>query len=377
MNLHREFVKLSFDIFKMKNRLISLLLEIFEKEIYLEHGCADIFEYGFKYAKLSRETVEKALRTLKHVEDKPFLKQAIAKCGIHKVALVATIATPETDKVFAEHVANMSKPALFEFAKEVRFGLKQGKINGENMEIGENLFGQNLGNQHFDASVNQYRKPCRAASNNLKIELDHEMQILFFQLKHRLQKEQKRDFSNKEALRLMLGKLAQKEVIKSELAKTKTSLLVQKGVPGNGTAGGQKVAEESAKGTIQQEVGSAENLKNQLENKAINEDPKDEQPILQEAVSRYVPAKQKREILHKYQNHCAYPNCAKPAENIHHRRPFAQSQSHETIIPLCKNHHEFAHNGIVGGQDQEPKDWRLTVNSQKSRVDELYLAYRR
>ncbi len=371
MNLHREFVKLSFDIIKMKNRLISLLLEIFEKEIYKGHGCATIFEYGFKYAKLSRETVEKALRTLKHVEDKPFLKQAIAKCGIHKVALVATIAAPETDKVFAEHVANMSKPALFEFAKEVRQAQKEGLMRGNDDKDNGELF--ELGEANL--------QPCRAASTNLKIELGHEMQILFFQLKQKLQKEQKRDFSNKEALKLMLKKLAEKEVVvnsgmsknevtKSELAKTETSILVQKGVPGNGNINVQSVARESRKGDVVLEAENAKNVGNieNIENRRVSEKQKE--------VSRYIPAKQKREILLKYQNHCAYPNCAKPAENIHHRSPFAQSQSHETIIPLCEIHHEFAHNGVIDGQISEPEEWRFSLNSQKSRVDELYLAHR-
>ncbi|MEK7672822.1 MAG: hypothetical protein AAB373_02970 [Patescibacteria group bacterium] len=372
MNLHREFVKLSFDIFKMKNRLISLLLEIFEKEIYLKHGCADIYEYGFKYAKLSRETVEKALRTLKHVEDKPFLKQAIAKCGIHKVSLVATIATPETDKVFAEHVANMSKPALFEFAKEVRQGMKE-RMNAkpEGMEnFGLNLFGPDLGNQPFDASVNHYGQPCRAATSSLKIELDHEMQILFFQLKHRLQKEQKRDFSNKEALKLMLKRLEQKDARAENhqknpaLAKTETSILIQKSIPGNGNVKGQIVAKQSAKSTIPQEVKNTGNAKNEMVGDR------------QKEAKRYVPAKQKRKILQKYENHCAYPNCTKPAENIHHRIPFAEAKSHETIIPLCQIHHEFAHNGVIGRQKQEPEEWQFEANSQKTIIDELYLAYK-
>ena len=75
--LHREFVTLAFDIIKMKNRLMALLLEIYERNIYKEQGCRTIYEYGFKYARLSKEVIDKALRTLKHFGDKPCFKKTI------------------------------------------------------------------------------------------------------------------------------------------------------------------------------------------------------------------------------------------------------------------------------------------------------------
>ena len=70
------------------------------------------------------------------------------------MAMVATIATPETDKVLAQHVENMSKAALFEFAKELRHG----------------------------------HEKCEAVNGKIKIELDEEMLKIFLKLKDKYAK---------------------------------------------------------------------------------------------------------------------------------------------------------------------------------------------
>ena len=190
----------------MKNKLMSLLLEIYEKEIFREHGCRTIYEYAFKYAKLSKETVNKALQTLRKVEDKPCLKKMIETQGIYKVAIVATLATPETDKVFAQHVENMSKPALFEFAKELRHGSA--------------------------ANANETAK-CHAAPQKLTIELDEELQILFLRLKNKYAK----DFSNKEALKVLLRKLTEYSDTTKKVDHAK-----ENSVPGSGKQKRQKTS---------------------------------------------------------------------------------------------------------------------------------------
>ncbi|MBI5753967.1 hypothetical protein HZA40_02375 [Candidatus Peregrinibacteria bacterium] len=153
-DLHRIFVKLSFDIIKMKNKLISLLLEIYEQKIYKNYSCLTIYEYAFKYAKLSKEVVDKAVRTLKHLENKPCLKGAIETQGIHKVALVATIATPETDAAWADKLKNMSKPAVQELSKEVRYKMENGDC------VNQNLFGEKSASAE---NANCKTSPCSAA----------------------------------------------------------------------------------------------------------------------------------------------------------------------------------------------------------------------
>jgi hypothetical protein len=55
--------------------------------------------------------------------------------------------------------------------------------------------------------------------------------------------------------------------------------------------------------------------------------------------SRAVPAKQKRELP----KICEIPGCNKPAEEIHHAKPWAIFKKHEELRALCKGHHELAH----------------------------------
>lgn len=180
----------------MKNKLISLLLEIYEKEIYKKYDCETIYQYAFKYAKLSKETVQLALRTLKNTEDKPELRSKIETEGLYKVSMVAKLATGETDKIWAEHVENMSKPALLEFAKEIRNGATE--------------------------SQKEISKKCEAVVPKMTIELDEEMQIMFNKLKQKHAK----NFSNQEALRVIFKKL---------IAETQSGFKKAKsGVPGNG-----------------------------------------------------------------------------------------------------------------------------------------------
>lgn len=174
--LHQKFVKLGKDRNKLTRELLAMIPEIYKREIYKKEGYATIYEYAGKIAGLSKFVVEKVLRTEKYLQEKPFLKRAILTQGIHKVALVAKIATPENEKIWADKIENMSKSAIQELSKEVR-------------------------NKPFS------EVKCKAVQTQIKIELDEEMQFLFLKLKNRIGK----NISNKEAMRQMLLKLTEQE----------------------------------------------------------------------------------------------------------------------------------------------------------------------
>ncbi|MBI4235345.1 hypothetical protein HY604_03540 [Candidatus Peregrinibacteria bacterium] len=318
IDLHRQFRTLAFDVHKMKNRLMMLLLEIYEQEIYKKHNCTTIYEYAFKYAKLSKETVQLALRTLKNTEDKPLLRAQIESKGIYKVAMVAKLATPETEKFYADHVQKMPKPILFEFAKEVR---KSGKI--ENEEVAE--------------SAAKFEVKCWAVVPKVTIELDEEMQIIFNQLK----KDYGKDLSNKEALRMILKKVEQKDV-PGNASLSKTSFA-------NTTPQTFKVANPS-------------------------DAPLPAQPP--KFPSHTIPRDKKREIDIKQNHKCAYPNCVKPIENYHHKVPFSFSRSHASLVGLCEVHHEFCHHGIIRHELDEPNQWRLNIKPARSQFDNFFLKYK-
>ncbi len=59
--------------------------------------------------------------------------------------------------------------------------------------------------------------------------------------------------------------------------------------------------------------------------------------------SRPTPAQKRREALAKTNGKCSVPGCNKPAEEIHHPKPWAIFHKHDELEPLCKAHHELEH----------------------------------
>lgn len=79
--------------------------------------------------------------------------------------------------------------------------------------------------------------------------------------------------------------------------------------------------------------------------------------------SRPAPAQKKREALSRTNGKCSIPGCNKPAEEIHHEKPWAIFKSHKNLEPLCKPHHELAHqsNSII---DQKFRKYKMQVATQ-------------
>jgi hypothetical protein len=260
-DLHRKFLLLGRERNKITYKLLALLPEIHKQKIYEKHGYATIYEYAGKLAGLSHSTVEKALKLEKKLKDKPLLQKAIETQGIHKVAIVANLVTPETEQMFVEKIENMSKPALQQLSKELR-----GKIQ-----------------------------------TSWQIEMDEEMMKTFLKLKEKIG----RNLSNKEAMRRMLNMMVKNEKPQPQAKK-------QRKIPGDFSS----------------------------------------VPKAKPKITRYIPVAQKRFILSRTNGGCSHENCHNPAQIFHHQTRFFQTKNHESVIPLCKIHHEFAHNGLTEKQTE-------------------------
>jgi hypothetical protein len=70
---------------------------------------------------------------------------------------------------------------------------------------------------------------------------------------------------------------------------------------------------------------------------------------LETRISRHIPAAKKREAIGD--GKCAYPNCQKPYAHLHHQVPYSILKSHDSLVPLCKVHHELA--GESAGETDE------------------------
>lgn len=162
--LHKKFVKLGRERSRISHQLLVLLPYINKKSVFLEYGCGSIYEYAARFGDgLSACVVDKVLKLKANLVDCPALFETISTQGVHKVAIIASLANPENEKELVEVVENMSKEAVQEYSKEKR------------------------------------GKKIRVVT---KIEMDEEMEFLFLKLKKKL-----KTASNKEAMKRLLQAL--------------------------------------------------------------------------------------------------------------------------------------------------------------------------
>ena len=166
--------------------------------------------------------------------------------------------------------------------------------------------------QSLSREIRSSHKKCHAPEQNINIKMDEEMTFLFLKLKKQLEKKQGvKEMSNKEAMRRLLKSVT-----------------------------GETFRDKQNKGKISKKK-SQKNINNET--------------------SRYINTQTKRAALEKTNHKCAYPGCNKPPTIFHHRERFAISKNHQSIIPLCKIHHEFAHNGVIPNEHNNPEKWRMKI----------------
>lgn len=341
--LHRTFVKLGHDRRKLTNQLLAILPEIFTRKIYLKYA-RTIEEYAGKFGGLSKEVVKKRLRIEKYIYNKPKLKEAILTEGIHKVALVASLATVEDEAIWADKIQNMSKPAVQELTKEVRYKIEKGEIR-LNEIMNMNLFEchdrkASDGRPHDDQVEGATCKTtlCSAAPQRIRIDLEGELFFLFLKLKKKYGK-----------------KLTNREVMKKIFEEN-----LGRNFPREFRDADEKIEERE----------EAENEKN-TQYQSVKVIPGD-------GNSRYISIHIRRNLLQKTAGKCSYPDCQRPAQVFHHTDRFASNHSHKSLKPICKIHHEFAHNGLIQNEKQEVQGWQLQLqNGEPDKIDRLYREYRK
>lgn len=362
-SLHLKFVKLGNDHRCLTNELLAILPEIYNRRIYKKYA-ATIIEYAGKFGGLSKGVVLKRLRLEKYLQNKPLLREAVRTEGVHKVALVAALATPETEKAWLNKVENMSKAALQELSREVRGQREMGLENGLGMGlvatgVGESgspgfcavgdVIGSGL-SANFGGNVTF---PCRAVPVKITLKLDEEMTFAFLSLKKKLGK----NLGNKEVMKKIL-EMAQNSArgINAQKNTDKTESEVAENGSGIGGEAARKgcTARQKIAGT-EEYVGTVRLVPGDNFPKAVVVD------LATQAVTRHISAGRKCSALAETNNHCSYPNCNRPPEVFHHTERFALNQSHESIKPLCKIHHEFTHNGLILDENQPCENWKMQL----------------
>lgn len=249
---------------KWKNKFVSLLPEVYRRQLYRKKGFGSIFEFAAKLGGVSKNVVLEVIRVEKRLEEMPKLKEKIAEVGIHKVRIVTSAATKETDEEWAEKTITMTKAALETHVKDIRRSHP-----GMGLPIPQQ-------NDEFD--------------NNYE------------------------NFS---------AKLDPKIILKLKIIKSK----MRKGATWN------EVFEQLV------DIPTPRPQKN----------PRPSNPK-----KRHLATAKRRELEGK----CSIDGCKEPATEIHHKKPWASRKSHDELEPLCKPHHELAHQS-ESAIDQKFRQYKL------------------
>ncbi len=372
-DLHRTFVKLGNNRRLLTNELLAILPEIFKRKIWCKYA-RTIEEYAGKFGGLSGEVVKKRLRLEKYLKDKPNLREAIATEGIHKVALVASLATVETDAAWADKVKNMSKPAIQELSKEVRWKMEKDEMNfGESANKNSNCKTIPCG---ADAKApcragcanmdlfGAKTMPCGSAPQSIKINLEGELFFMFLKLKKKYAKNLPaggQGLSNREVMKKIFEENLGEQHGQAKSAKTQDAKIGQ-----NEEQKAEKI--EKTKIAKRNEIIQPQSVK------AIPGD----NFVIVKTKSRYTSVHLRRNCLQKTAGRCSYPGCNRPSQVFHHKDRFANSRCHESLTPLCKIHHEFTHNGLIQNEKLEIKEWQLQLQTgEPDKIDALYRQYRK
>lgn len=112
-----------------RRKFAALLPEVKRRELYRRRGFASIHEFAAKLSGMSAESVDRVLQIARRLEDKPLLRERFeaGSQAWSKFKTVAYIATPETDKFWAEKLDTLPRPALEALVKSVPRDIPENK----------------------------------------------------------------------------------------------------------------------------------------------------------------------------------------------------------------------------------------------------------
>ena len=300
-----------------KNRFIAALPEVYKRRLYKKKGFCSIYEFAAKMAGISKNVVDEMLRIDEKLHDKPRLKALIPDKGLNKVRLVANVVDKGTEKFWIEKINTMTKSALETYLRESRKSHP-----GMGRELKPDLRQDSAQNTLFGSgnSISSSEDSSIPGKQTFTIQIDPETELELRKLKQKIEKEKK-------------------------------------------------------------EVVDWNTVMKELVTKAHESSPRKQKKIIRRRkstkVTRHIPAHKKREILQKFNGKCAFPSCRQPGGFLHHVKRFALHKNHEHIVPLCKTHHELAHQGLIENETRGPAHWRIKTQPDKKcptyNIDRLFM----
>jgi hypothetical protein len=103
-------------------KFAGLLPEAKRRRIYRRRGCSSLYEFASKLGGMNHNQVDRILRLSHKLKNKPTLKKLLetGEQGWSKIEAVAFIATPKTEKEWAEKVEKLPLSVLSEYIKKER-----------------------------------------------------------------------------------------------------------------------------------------------------------------------------------------------------------------------------------------------------------------
>lgn len=313
-------------------KFAGLLPEVQRRHLYKRRGSISIHEFASKLAGMSHETVDKILHLSERLKDKHALKAQLesGSAGWSKIEAVAYIATPETDKMWAEKVTTLSYDALIAYVKEERVA--------KNNRLDFTGPGELKNNEELLQVASSQSIPWAHLSFPVSPEVEQKLRLF----KQKLEKEEKQAVSWNEVFEKMIGQIEQN---------TTTNNL----------------------GAIQKTI----NICPECVKRKSNED------AYHTNVGRHIAMEVKNIVDNRSGKICEFPKCNRPGEIYHHTRRYKLNQNHDPdyIVYLCKAHERLAHNGLIQGEEKAPKLWKVLQQPDRSaakwRVDKRVQEFRK
>lgn len=309
-------------------RFAGLLPEVAKRGLYRRKGFVSIHEFANKIGGMSNFAVDRILNLHAKLQDKPALLKQFesGKEGWSKIEKVAYVATPQTDAQWAKKVELLSSHSL-EACVKIEKQLCLQKAKNQTLPGGES---QNNG-QIAQLPISEILQPYTRFSFPISQKVDFELRLL----KQRLEKMKKSCLSWDQVFETV----ASGELIPCPKCANKKTII--------------QLCPDCAR------------------------------KRLLAARGRAIPVAIRQFIKAKYGNKCAFPSCKKPAVILHHTKRYSLQKNHDPnfIVPLCKDHHGLAHEGMIKDENLPPEKWELRnlpeKNTLVAKIDERVQGFKK
>lgn len=306
--LYAACKKIGVQIRRWSGKFEPLLLEVWKRGIYKKYF-STIHEFAYKIAGFNREKVDKILRLLRKLEDKPVMKAAFesGELTYAKIEDIVFVATREDEAEWTGKAKTMPRIQLqFEVRKTRtnRFGV----ATGGNSQADGNTAGNISGASSVESVENGgcgesgyggVESDMRDISFKIDIETERELRAL----QNKLEKERGEKLTFGEVMKILIKNEHEKLIEKAEKKRT--------------IAYCPDCAKKRAGGVAERSE-----------------------------IIRAVPVEIRNIVLARQNYHCARNGfCTHPPTELHHIDGWALTKSHnpERLEYLCKRHHAEIH----------------------------------